>query len=277
MRPRLPAALAAAALLAACANAINYTDPAGPRFASAGIAPLVTWRDTLRIVTFNIAWARQINRAIALLREDQALAGADVLLLQEMDASAARTVAESLGLHWVYYPAARYPNTQRDFGNAILSRYPIVDDRKIVLPHLGRGRRSQRIAVGATLVVGDWPVRVYSLHLATLISNGPNQRREQLRAVLDDAERHPDVIVAGDFNSETVPGIALERGYRWPTRGLRRTSGLWTFDHVLVRGLALAGPNATGVIQNRRDASDHHPVWAVLVRPAARPEARSER
>jgi endonuclease/exonuclease/phosphatase family metal-dependent hydrolase len=268
---------AAAALVAACANAINYTDPAGPRFANASTATPVTWRDTLRVVTFNIAWARQIDRAIALLREDPALAGADVLMLQEMDAAAARTVAESLGLNWVYYPAARYPNTQRDFGNAILSRYPIRDDRKLVLPHLGRGRRSQRVAVGATLVVGDRPVRVYSLHLATLIGNGPNQRREQLRAVLDDAEGHPDVIVAGDFNSETVPGMALERGYRWPTRGLRHTNGLWTFDHVLVRGLAPAGPNATGVIEDHRDTSDHHPVWAVLVRPAARSEARSER
>ncbi len=263
-----PAAAAGLLLAAGCAAALNYTNPAGPRYAGPAAAPPAAPADTFRVVTFNIAFARATDRAITLLRGEPALAGADLVLLQEMDAPSTAAVAESLGLHWVYYPAALHPMSDRDFGNAVLSRWPIAADRKLVLPHLARGRRTQRIAVAATVLAPGGPVRVYSLHLATMVGNGPNDRRDQLRAVLADADSFPTVLIGGDFNSETVPEIALERGYAWPTRGLGRTSSLWTLDHVLLRGLAVATDSAVGVVQ-ADGISDHRPVWAVLVRAPA--------
>jgi endonuclease/exonuclease/phosphatase family metal-dependent hydrolase len=252
-------ALTLAAATAGCASAANYTDPDGPRY---GVAPTAApSRDTVHVVAFNVKYANHVERTIALLTEDSALRGADVVLLQEMDEPGTRRIAEALGLGYVYYPATRHPRTGRDFGNAILTRWPIEDDRKIVLPHLGRFGATQRAAVAATLRIGTQAVRVYSVHLATMTANGPGARRDQIRAVLDDADRYDVAILGGDFNSETVPEVALTRGFTWPTRGLPRTSILWTFDHILLKGLAPAGPTALGVVPEVRGASDHRPVW----------------
>jgi endonuclease/exonuclease/phosphatase family metal-dependent hydrolase len=264
------AAAAALLVLAGCASAANYDSPLGPRFAGTMPAPATTASaDTIHVVAFNFAFARQTARAIELLRSRPGLAGADLVLLQEMDAPSTEAVAESLGFSWVYYPASLHPTSRRDFGNAVLSRWPIVADRKIILPHRARVRGSQRVAVAVTVQTPRGPLRVYSVHLATMIGNGPGARRDQLRAVLADADSFPTVLIGGDYNSETVPEIALDRGYAWPTRGLPHTNGVWTFDHFLVRGLALARDSAIGVVHNE-GTSDHNPVWAVLVRSEGR-------
>ena len=109
---------------------------------------------TLRVVTFNVEYAIAIDSAIALLRHDPALRGADVLLLQEMDEPGTLGSPGALGMQYVYYPATVHPVIQRDFGNAILSRWPIVEDEKIILPHHGWWRKTERAAVAATLQVG---------------------------------------------------------------------------------------------------------------------------
>ncbi len=262
----IPVALAAA-LAAACASArVNYTDPAGPRYAAAAPRPARA-SDTLTVVAFNLHYALHVERAVPLFRVEGPLREADVILLQEMDEDGTRALADSLGFGYVYYPSTLHPVTGRDLGNAVLSRYPLEDDRKVVLPHLARVRRTLRTAVGATVVVGTRRVRVYSVHLATFVGNGPRARREQLAAVLADADAYPVVVVGGDFNSETVPEIALANGYVWPTRRLPHTDFIWTLDHVLVRGLDLPRGGAAGVVRENNGASDHKPVWARVLLP----------
>jgi len=260
--------LAAVGLLTACSAArLNYTDPLGPRYA--GGAPSARRHgDTLKVVSFNIQYAEHVDRAIALIRRTEALSDPDVLLLQEMDELGAREIADSLGLDYVYYPSRLHAGTRRDFGNAILSRYPMEDDRKIILPHLARINHTLRTAVGATIRVGERRIRVYSVHLATMAENGPGARREQLAAVLADAQQYPVVVLGGDFNSGTVPEIALMQGFTWPTSRLGRTRGIWDTDHVLVKGLALAGSPAVGLVNQVGGASDHKPVWALILLPA---------
>jgi hypothetical protein len=66
-----------------CANVVNYTDPAGPRFAVQ--AHPADQRSALKVVTFNIRYAREIDSAIVVLMQDPALHDADVIALQEMD------------------------------------------------------------------------------------------------------------------------------------------------------------------------------------------------
>ena len=257
---------AGALALTACAHAYNHVEPAGPRYArpSAGAESLPSAQ--LRVVSFNIKYAQHVDSAIALLAAEPWLSNADVLFLQEMDEVGTRRIADAVGGGYVYYPATRHPRTGRDFGNAIVTRWPIEDDRKVILPHTARWVGTQRAAVGATLVIGSQRVRVYSLHLATLVANGPASRREQLAAILADADRFPVVILGGDFNSETVPELALRRGYAWPTRSLPHTNGWWTFDHFLVKGLPSADHASAGTVVSARGASDHRPVWAVLAR-----------
>jgi endonuclease/exonuclease/phosphatase family metal-dependent hydrolase len=222
------------ALAAGCHHTVNYGDTAGPRYAVDRVAD--THRpDQLRVVSFNVKYAARVDLAIALLRGNPSLRGADILLLQEMDARGVHEMADALGMSYVFYPATRSPTTGRDFGNAILSRWPLSEDRKVLLPHL-----------------------------ATMIANGPNDRRDQLRALLADADSLSPVIIGGDFNSETVPALAQQHGYDWPTRDLPRTMAFWTFDHFLLKGVGLATPASFGVVKDVQGASDHKPVWAIL-------------
>lgn len=266
--PRLPFTAALAGLLFAggCAGALNYLEPAGPRYGGPGEEPAETvdphvQDGELRIVSFNIQFSLKVSAALELLRNDPELRRADLILLQEMDEPGTRHIAEALGLHWVYYPATRHPKHRRDFGNALLSRWPLEDDAKLILPHQARFGGTQRIAVGATVWVGGEPIRVYSLHLATFAGNGPRARRRQLARVLEDADSYPRVIVGGDFNSASIPGIALPRGYAWPTRGLPATAAGRTIDHILLKGIDATAPIRGGVIRDNRGSSDHRPVW----------------
>lgn len=272
MRRRLWIVFAAGLVVgvAGCATAFNYTSP-GPRYAGGRTPRPVSDVAAFHLVTFNIQFARQIDSAIALLGSTAPLAMADVITLQEMDAPGTSRIAQALGMSYVYYPATIHPKTGRDFGNAILSRWPIVADAKIVLPHLARFGKTERIATAATILVGDTPVRVYSVHLATFLSEGPNARRDQVAAVLADAAAYPRVVVSGDMNNHGIGREFVAHGFGWPTQHNPHTEHFWNWDHIFLKGLALRDSAATGVVRDNRHASDHKPVWAMisLAAPAA--------
>jgi endonuclease/exonuclease/phosphatase family metal-dependent hydrolase len=166
---RRAALLSALLLLPGCWTGLTYANPAGPRYTGAVAAPATVPPDTFRIVTFNIRYALQVDSAIALLGTDSALYDADVILLQEMDEPGTKRIAQALGLGYIYYPATFHLTYRRDVGNAILSRWPILDDAKIILPHKSRILGTRRMATAATLRVGDTPVRVYSTHRGTVV------------------------------------------------------------------------------------------------------------
>jgi endonuclease/exonuclease/phosphatase family metal-dependent hydrolase len=272
---RRAAAIVALALLAGCAGSLNYTDQDEPRYA--GGRPPGGATDTLHVVSYNIQFARRVDLAIRTLRANPAMRDPDIVLLQEMDDPGTRAVARAFGLTYVYYPATRHPQTGRDFGNAVLARWPIEADTKIILPHLGRFGGTQRIAVGATVRIGTRRLRVYSLHMATQVGASPAMRRQQLEAVLADAESFPNVLIGGDFNSEEAPLIAEAEGYDWATRGAPATAGAWTIDHVVVRGLRAAGAASVGVGTGGDRASDHRPLWVHLVWAPKRPDSVDQR
>jgi endonuclease/exonuclease/phosphatase family metal-dependent hydrolase len=271
MRPsRARAALLAAATvwtvaaISACATARNYPDKTGPRyhgeFAGQPSLPI------LKVVTLNLKYAQKVNPAIQLLRQADALRDADVIALQEMDDAGAAAIARALSLNYVYYPGAVHPRTGRDFGNALLSRWPIEADAKVPLPHPGRFRHMQRIAVAATIRVRDTPVRCYSVHMETPGAVSAAQRRDQAAAVVNDAAGFERVLVAGDFNNRNIVARAFEEaGYRWITQDEGHTISHFTWDHIFTRGLRLRDVASTGVVSESRGVSDHKPVWAELV------------
>jgi endonuclease/exonuclease/phosphatase family metal-dependent hydrolase len=252
-------------LCTSCTGVRNHLDPAGPRFAGT-FAHEAAAQPVLRVATFNVKYARRVDRATALFRENPALAAADVILLQEMNETGTAQMAEALHLDYVYYPGAWHPKSHGNFGNAVLSRWPIRDDRKILLPHPGRFRKMQRIAVGATLDIRGQPVRVYSVHLETPGAISEKHRREQVAAILRDARDAPRVVVAGDFNNTGIVADAMQvAGYRWISRGVGHTIGRFSWDHVYARGFPPAKMPATAaVIHDNYGASDHKPVWAEL-------------
>lgn len=251
--------------LAGCATARNYPDPAGPRFA--GQYAGQPRPRTIRVVSYNVKYGRNIAGAAALLASDVRLKDADVVALQEMDETGADCLARRLGLNYVYYPAAVHPADHRNFGNAILSPWPIEDDAKLVLPHLARLRRMNRIAVAATVRVwGELPVRVISVHLETPFGLGGGGKRDQARALAESAAGHPRVVIAGDFNGRGfIEKVFPAAGFLWLTRDVGRTISRFSWDHILTRGLRPAGCASVGTVPSGLKVSDHLPVWAELV------------
>jgi endonuclease/exonuclease/phosphatase family metal-dependent hydrolase len=252
-----------------CTAVTNYVDPSGPYYQTRHGQP----RDpepALRIVTFNVEKGRRVVAAVAALRRHPDLREADVVVLQEMSASGVAAVAEALHMNSVYYPASRQPHGGEDWGNAILSPWPIEDARKLVLPHLSRGTRRGRTATGARVLLPGGPVLIYSAHLGSPLGMSDSKRREQAAVILADAEGSADpVIVAGDFNSQGIGLLFLERGYCWPTRRIGPTvMRRLSFDHVFARGLCESAERwRAGVARDVKDASDHRPVWAVRADP----------
>jgi endonuclease/exonuclease/phosphatase family metal-dependent hydrolase len=263
---------------AGCARAVNYLDPAAPfhafrpEIAARAVAPGPG--APFRVVTFNVAHAIEIDRAIEVLRLTPELRGADVVALQEMDAPGAERIARALGFHSVYFPSGVHPAHRKDFGCAVLSPWPLEAPAKVLLPHGARVSGLRRAAAAATVVRGTVRVRVYSVHLPAPVSISPGSRREQLRVLAADALRHEGpLVIAGDFNSHGAAEELAKAGFRWTTRETGATTRLrllglnvkgLAYDHVLARGL---DAYATGVVQDNRGASDHRPVWALLAPP----------
>lgn len=249
----------------ACSNALNYADPAGPRYAGgfggADADP------ALRIVTFNIKFSREIDRAIELFQKNHDLQNPDIIALQEMNNAGVDRIARALGMSYVYYPAAFHPQGSGDFGNALLVKGTIESDHKLILPHTSRIRHMLREAVAADVVVDGIRLRAYSVHLETPFQISASDRRDQARAILQDAARYPGpVVIAGDFNSRDVVGDVFGgAGFEWVTRDAGHTISFFSWDHVFVRGLTLKAPPRKGIVLNNNGASDHLPVWAELL------------
>ena len=263
-------------LAAGCAAVLNYQDPLGPRFAgfparggSSESGSPATSERAVRVVTFNVQWGRHVERAIHVLKTRAPLTDADIVLLQEMDAAGTQRIAEALGMSWVYYPAAVHPKRGADFGNAILSRWPIVADGKLLLPHVGGLRHAQRIATAATVLIDSTPVRVYSAHLGTPSDIRPSKRRDQARMIMSDAARYALVIVAGDMNSHGIGKEFVAQGFRWPTEHNGFTTAFFNWDHVFLKGFATPARERkfTGIVRDTLGTSDHDPVWALAQFP----------
>lgn len=270
-RPLGPAlVLLAASLGSGCGTAHNYLEPDSPRYAGGpGDAPRRAPEPDgpLRVVTFNVEYGRRIAEAIAALRANP-LRRADVITLQEMDAPGAAAIAQALAMNYVYYPASVHPKTGRDFGNAVLSPWPIEESHKVLLPGRARVSHNARAAVAAVVRVDGRRIAVYSVHLTSPWGMGGGGRGKQAEAVLADAEKRAiPVVVAGDFNSSGIGKLFRARGFDWPTEKVGHSVGPFSFDHVFLRGFSTWPKTIAGVAKGGPQASDHWPVWTLVPRP----------
>jgi endonuclease/exonuclease/phosphatase family metal-dependent hydrolase len=222
-------------------------------------------------VSFNVEFSRQVQPAIKVLRSAAALRDADVVLLQEMTAPAAKAIADSLRMSYVYYPAIYNRVYRRDVGNAVLSRWPMTEDAKLVLPSRSRYAKTQRIATAATISVRGTPIRVYSTHLGTPADLGRAGREQQLRSILADAERFAHAIVGGDMNSRDIGEVARGLGYAWPTQRIPRSNDAGRLDHVFLKGMIAAGERGAGTVASPPTISDHRPIWVRAIRATTAP------
>jgi endonuclease/exonuclease/phosphatase family metal-dependent hydrolase len=246
-------------------------------------APVPT---TLRVATFNVHFADDVDGLAANIKASTYLSTADVLVVQEIrrytsePSSRAQRLAEALGMTWVYAPAHTVDNGGVH-GLAILSRFPLQHAQMRQLPYVDETFfPEQRIALRADVVLGDQTISVVDVHLETRLA--PSDRIRQLDPALDDA---PDrVVIGGDFNtlpwtwvggsvpltaSEAVlgqeqakilDGFMEENGYARALESDTITSRSPVFeirlDNVYAHSLAPIG----GAIEHV-DGSDHWPVW----------------
>ena len=226
--------------------------------------------ETLTVLTYNIWFAENIDQAISEIKEIRSQKELDILLLQEMDETSTEQIARELQLNYVYFPAAIEPTYDKNFGNAILSRWPIVHSQKLILPHTSLSNRMNRIATRATLSIHGADILVYSTHTESIFSL-PRFRKDQYTAVLDDIRPEDKfVIVGGDFNTFTEAAIeAIEEAYR--QAGFIRASEESGYtivkygmelspDHIFAKGFVL---EEVGKLEGAT-ASDHFPIWVIL-------------
>lgn len=164
---------------------------------------------TLRVLTWNLWWRfgpwEQRQPAIARVLVDEA---PDVVCLQEVWADGTAHQAELLAAPLGFHVARTegQPTDGPTLGNAVLSRWPVIEQREIALPRAD-GTPGHRRALVAWLDTpwGAWPV--VSTHLEYRFDES-DVRERQARSILElvaevrgNPERDLPVIVAGDFNA----------------------------------------------------------------------------
>ena len=118
-------------------------------------------------------------------------------------------------------PARRCSARSGHYGNALLTRRPVLDVRHVDLTVY---RREPRGAIDVDLDIDGAVVRVLVTHLGLL----PGERRTQVRRLLDVLGRPPlatSSILCGDINE----WFAVGRPLRWLHARLGRTAGVATF------------------------------------------------
>jgi endonuclease/exonuclease/phosphatase family metal-dependent hydrolase len=235
----------------------------------------------LRIVSYNMRWrgGEDLKKIIKLLREDAEIGNPAIVALQEVDrqkersgkTNTAKLLADELGLYyaWAAPPSAK-AGVEEETGVAILSAYPLLDVRRIVLPHEGPDHR-RRVALGASIKIADVELRVYSAHAETRLSM--EKKLDQLNALLDDLNQRKiaiPAIVMGDFNTwqsdaerKTIK-LFSDAGFVTPfgsqSTFVRRVLFVpieLRLDWIWIRGLE---PVSYG-IDRKIDVSDHWPLW----------------
>ncbi|WP_407344288.1 endonuclease/exonuclease/phosphatase family protein [Pengzhenrongella phosphoraccumulans] len=234
---------------------------------------------SLRLLDWNLHYGVSGEPGVELEEIAQVIegSGADIVTLQEVSrgwvmgggAEMATWLADRLGMQVVFAPAA-----DRQFGNAILSRFTLSDVDRHPLPY-GAGPQ-RRSAISATVHLADGaPVRVTSVHLQHRASNTPT-RLDQLGVLLAAEPAQGSAVVAGDLNA--TPGspevdLVTGAGYRSAIDAAGEPAALtspsadpveridWVFGH---------GVRFSDVAVLEVPWSDHLPVVATLTATATR-------
>jgi endonuclease/exonuclease/phosphatase family metal-dependent hydrolase len=196
--------------------------------------------------------------------------GADVIALQEVGSRDASdlmlgTLTSRTGFHAV--DGWTLQRRGCDFGNAVLSRFPIAESARL---DLTVDRCEPRGALDVVVATPDGPLRVIATHLGLR----PHERRTQVKRILGALERETPLptVLTGDVNEWYLWGRPL----RWLHRHFKATPApptfpawrpmlsldrLWTEPATLLTSLAV---HASALA---RKASDHLPLVAEIALP----------
>jgi endonuclease/exonuclease/phosphatase family metal-dependent hydrolase len=236
---------------------------------------------TLTVAAYNVHRCiggdgrRDPERVLQVLRE----LDADVIALQELEWDAAAPLdllthfARSLRSTGIAGPTLV---ADRDhYGNAVLTRLPVLTVQHIDLSVPGRERRG---ALDVELDARGSVLRVIATHLGL----APTERRQQIRRILSSLpkSRHDPVVLMGDLNEWFLWGRPL----RWLRQHFGHAPALATFparypvaalDHIWVQPPALRKNVSVLSTHTARAASDHLPVRMILDWPDIRVPTQS--
>lgn len=230
------------------------------------------------MLQFNIHFGISRNGGVDLGRLVTEIRAArpDLVSLNEVDDGTRRSLhadeagylAGATGLQAVYGPNLSWQGGL--FGNAILTRYPVLDSRNLRLP-VATGLEPRGLLT-TTLRVGSRSVSFSSMHL-TDGPEGRTSRVEQAQAVADLLRHASDpTIVAGDLNAQ--PGSrpvrilraqfldAQQEGGTGGGETIPETSPRSRFDYVLYDNAFAVVPGSTRVLPSA--SSDHRAVVTEL-------------
>lgn len=161
----------------------------------------------LRVVSWNVWWqfGAWQDRAPAILQVLRDL-DADVICLQEVwgenGTSFAEQLAADLGYHHVYAPGATLNDVR--MGNAILSRWPILDHQIIAL-YDQKNAEEVRVAVHALIDGPRGKLPVFSTHLNWQQHHSHIRQRQVADLVQFIKQTKPckfPPVICGDFNAD---------------------------------------------------------------------------
>lgn len=199
----------------------------------------------MKLVSFNIQYGFGADGRYDLSRAAKAVAGADIIALQEVERHWQRTEFDDQPAilsrllpdhHFVYGPAydmdgsyrdeaGRLVNRRRQFGTVILSRLPIAWSRLHLLPmrRVASPLNTQNAALECMVRTPAGPVRLMSLHLSHI---GEEERLEQLDFLLARHRRTP--IEGGPWSgSDDEPARGWAHGEAEPEAPLE---AIWMGD-----------------------------------------------
>lgn len=164
----------------------------------------------MKFVSFNIQYGFGADGRYDLARVAQAVAGADVIALQEVERHWKRSGEDDQpellsrmlpGYYSVYGPAfdmdasrreadGRIVNRRRQFGTMLLARLPIVWSRLHLLPmrRMASPLNTQNPALEGLIRTPAGPIRIFSIHLAHV---GVEERLEQIEFLKAQHRRVP--------------------------------------------------------------------------------------
>ncbi len=172
----------------------------------------------LKVVAFNAHGGRHFDGILRCLRRAP-LAGADVILLSEVDWGLKRTagreiaseLAAALHMSFAYLGEFGFRRGDSDIhaftGNAILSAHPLADVRGVPLPNVHLRWRIRRLVgapagLTATITVNHRRITVGVVHMNSRWH--PEGRAHQMAEFLAALPSEGPALVGGDWNTTTL-------------------------------------------------------------------------
>ncbi|MDM8519718.1 endonuclease/exonuclease/phosphatase family protein [Anaerolineales bacterium HSG6] len=247
----------------------NDRDPNTPRFESHYASSPTDFNGLTTVMTWNIKLSIPTEMIITELNRLTTSQGSvDIVLLQDIDEIRVDQIAKQLAYNYIYFPISRHGRHDENLGNAIITKWPLVKSKRLLLPYKNPLNDEMRGATKAMISVGGDDILVYSVHMDTSFLSRA-QQATQIQTLLQDINPNCEqVIVGGDFNSLTSSDVInLDKLFRQV--GLDRISAeaghthkFWdvnfTFDHIYAKGVSVV---EAGVSEGT-PIIDHFPLWA---------------